>query len=250
MKTLLSLFDYSGIWSSPFARNGWNVIQWDIKLSEFMNINFLTSAEQVLEMFENVDGIIAAPPCTDFAVSGAQYWNKKDNDGRTAKSLAMVHQVQKLVDLFAPTDPDYDDVFFWAVENPVGRMGKLTGMDKPMFFHPSHFAGYITTKESDLQKLQEIRSKNGIDVTNAENDFVIKCNAYKKLTGLWGDFNRNLVKKKIEPVRTAPQGTFTQRYGGKSEKTKELRSNTPEGFAIAFYEANKDWIYNEHHLIK
>ena len=29
-----------------------------------------------------------------------------------------------------------------------------------------------------------------------------------------------------------------QKYGGKSERTKELRSETPMGFAYAFYEAN------------
>ena len=242
MKRLLSLFDYSGVWASPFAQNGWDVIQWDIKLSQFMDINFFKSAGQVLEMFENIDGIIAAPPCTDFAVSGAQYWNKKDAEGITAQSLQMVHQVQKLVDLFRPTDTDYDEVFFWAVENPVGRMGKLTGMDKPMYFHPCHYAGYLPITEGDKQRLNEIRSKNGIGVTNEENDFVIQCNAYKKLTGLWGEFNRNMVKKKIDPIRTAPQGSFTQRLGGKSAKTKELRSKTPLGFAIAFYEANKDFV--------
>jgi hypothetical protein len=39
MKTLLSLFDYSGTWSEPFAAAGWDVIQWDIKLDAFMDIN-------------------------------------------------------------------------------------------------------------------------------------------------------------------------------------------------------------------
>jgi len=246
MKTLLSLFDYSGIWSAPFAKNGWEVIQWDIKLQSFMDINFFTDAGQVLEMFENVDGIIAAPPCTDFTVSGSQYWIKKDANGTTAKSLQMVYQVQRLVDLFAPTDPDYDGVFFWAVENPVGRMAKLTGLDNPLYFHPCDYAGHLSPTEQVLAQLEIIRKKNGYKVTDAENDFVLKYNAYTKKTGLWGQFNRNLVIKRIEPVKTAPQGTFTQRYGGKSEKTKELRSNTPEGFAIAFYEANKDFIYTEH----
>ena len=31
MKTLLSLFDYSGQWSAPFADAGWTVVQVDIK---------------------------------------------------------------------------------------------------------------------------------------------------------------------------------------------------------------------------
>lgn len=247
MKTLLSLFDYSGIWSAPFAKGGCDVIQWDIKLDKFMDINFFTDAGQVLELFENVDGILAAPPCTDFTVSGAQYWPKKDANGTTAKSLEMVYQVQRLADLFAPTDPEYDGVFFWAVENPVGRMGKLTGLDNPYYFHPCDFAGWLKPDREVIARLNSIRLKDGKNVSNEENDFVLQWNAYTKKTGLWGQFNRNLETKRIEPVKTAPQGTFTQRYGGKSDKTKELRSNTPEGFAMAFYEANKDWIYNDHH---
>jgi hypothetical protein len=72
--------------------------------------------------------------------------------------------------------------------------------------------------------------------------FVVRCEAYTKRTGLWGDFNHDLVKKPIEPVRVCKQGSPIQMYGGKSDKTKEERSNTPRGFAEAFYQANKNFI--------
>lgn len=244
MKTLLSLFDYSGAWASPFAANGWNVIQLDIKHG--FDINDLHSAEKAFDTIQDCDGIIAAPPCTDFAVSGAQYWKKKDANGATKKALQLVYQVKRLADLFAPTDPDYDGVFFWAVENPVGRMGTLADMGKPYYFNPCDFAGYTNPSKKVIQQLNAIRNKNGIGVTNEENDLVLQYNAYTKKTGLWGQFNHNLGTKKIEPVKTAPQGSFTQRLGGKSDKTKELRSYTPEGFAQAFYEANHNFIYNDH----
>lgn len=242
MKTLLSLFDYSGQWSEPFARNGWNVIQWDIKLDEFMDVNNIDLVETALELFENVDGIIAAPPCTEFTASCAQYWNMKDADGRTEAALQLVSQVMKLVNLFQPTDPGYDGTFFWGLENPVGRLNKLVPeLGKGFFFHPWQYAGHVCNSPEDLQELERIRAKNGFNVSPSENAFVIACNAYTKKTGLWGDFNRNLELKPIEPVKCAPQGSFTQRLGGKSAKTKEERSHTPEGFANAFYEANKDW---------
>ncbi len=77
MKTLLSLFDYSGTWSEPFAQGGWNVINWDIKLSELMDINHIDLVETALDLFEDVDGILAAAPCTDFAGCGAQYWPQR-----------------------------------------------------------------------------------------------------------------------------------------------------------------------------
>ena len=173
MKTLLSLFDYSGAWSQPYADNGWNVHQWDIKLSEFMNINLIDSAETALDLFEDVDGIIAAPPCTHFTVSGAQYWKIKDEDGRTWEMLELVNQVARLADLFTPTDLDYieenaDSPFFWAVENPVGRMGKLMNWGKPYYFNPSDFAGHTNPTESELAQLDAIRAKDGIGVTEEE----------------------------------------------------------------------------------
>src|SRR5690348_41864 len=109
MPTLLSLFDYSGEWSRPYYENGWEVIQWDIKLAEFMDVNNIETAEIALETFEEVDGILAAPPCTEFTVSCAQWWNMKDQDGRTAAAVQLVLQVLRLVDLFKPTDPDYEE---------------------------------------------------------------------------------------------------------------------------------------------
>lgn len=245
-KTLLSLFDYSGTWAKPFADAGWIIHQWDIKLSEFMDINLIEDAETALELFEDVTGIIAAPPCTDFSSSGAHVWKFKDEDGRTHKSVELVKQVMRLVNLFAPTDPEYDEPFFWAIENPVGRMGELTGLGKPWYFQPCEFAGYVKHKRSEILELDRIREKSLTEkITREEGNFVMEMEAYTKKTGIWGAFGIP-EKKPIEPVyvtsskgeRFSPVAWFT---GGKSAKTKELRSNTPLGFAMAFYEANKNY---------
>lgn len=239
MKTLLSLFDYSGTWSEPYAAAGWNVFQWDIKLSELMDVNSIELAETALELFEDVDGILAAVPCTDFSVSGAQYWPEKDREGITKKSMELVYQVERLADLFTPTDPDYEGSFFWSMENPVGRMPKLfPHLEKPYYFNPCDFAGYLNLSDADHNELDRIRRKNGNNVTREEIQFVLECEAYTKKTGLWGDFNRQLKKKPVDPVRVCKQGSPMQVYGGKSDKTKELRSITPLGFSIAFYHAN------------
>jgi hypothetical protein len=241
MKTLLSLFDYSGTWSDPFFQAGWNVIKWDIKLDELMDIHNIDSVEYCLENFENVDGIIAAVPCTDFASSGARWFNIKDQTGQTAASILLVSQVMKIVDVFEPTDPEYEGTFFWAIENPVGRIGSLTGLDNPYYFHPSEFAGWNSPSSEDLKKLSEIRTKNGKGVTPEESDFILQMEAYTKKTGLWGNFNRNMKKMPIEPVKGNEWGSPHMRLGGKSDRTKEIRSNTPKGFSRAFYEANKDY---------
>jgi len=43
-------------------------------------------------------------------------------------------------------------------------------------------------------------------------------------------------KKRLEPFEKENPGW--KNLGGKSERTKELRSVTPLGFSYAFYEAN------------
>jgi site-specific DNA-cytosine methylase len=89
---------------------------------------------------------------------------------------------------------------FWALENPVGKLRKWLG--KPiMSFNPCDYG-----------------------------------DAYKKKTLLWGSFNTNLKKNPVKPIIPSP---LHQNYGGKSERTKRMRSITPSGFAEAFYEANK-----------
>ena len=83
MKTILSLFDYSGNWPKPYLDAGYNVVQVDIKHGQDV---LEIDAQWLLDNdLADVHGILAAPPCTDFAGSGAQYWPAKDTDGRTAQ---------------------------------------------------------------------------------------------------------------------------------------------------------------------
>lgn len=90
---------------------------------------------------------------------------------------------------------------FWALENPVGRLRRWLG--PPQFaFHPCDFG-----------------------------------DPYTKKTLLWGRFNAPR-KSPVEPKRVCSQGSWLMKLGGKSERTKTLRSTTPLGFARAFFEAN------------
>ena len=180
MKRLLSLFDHSGKWSQPFYEAGWDVIQWDIKLSEYMDINRIIDAETAFDMFGDVDGIIAGVPCTDFCSSGARWWEQKDLDGDTEISMELVRQTMRLVDLFKPTDPDYDGTFFWAAENPVGRFGKMAGLDDPYYFDPYEFAGHLNLSEDDIERLTELRLKKGQGITKDDAEFILYTNCYTK----------------------------------------------------------------------
>jgi hypothetical protein len=188
MKTILSLFDYSGNWPSFYKEAGYDVYQIDVK----HDLNILDITKDDLP--DNVYGILAAPPCTDFAGSGAQYWKAKDADGRTEASLALVDKTLEIISW-------YPNLKFWVLENPVGRLTTLRPkLGKPWYFQP-HWYG----------------------------------DAYTKKTGLWGNFNKDLPKNEVKP----DPNSWIMKLGGKSEKTKELRSMTPLGFAKAFYLANQ-----------
>lgn len=63
--------------------------------------------------------------------------------------------------------------------------------------------------------------------------------AYTKKTGLWGQFNPDMPRNDVEPIRACDAGSWLMQLGGSSEKTKALRSVTPAGFAAAFFAANQ-----------
>jgi len=90
---------------------------------------------------------------------------------------------------------------WWVLENPVGRLRRWIGPPKA-YFHPWEYG-----------------------------------DPYTKKTCLWGNFVMPM-KTPVEPERACKQGSWVQKLGGKSKRTKQLRSVTPAGFAQAFFEAN------------
>lgn len=221
MKRLLSLFDHTGTWSQPYYDAGWDVFEVDVKNALAIDVNSVESCEAVFDQWGEFDAILAALPCTDFSVSGAQYWKRKDRDGRTRASLRLFWQTMRLVNLFKPTDPEYDGGFFWALENPVGRLPRLVpSLGKPkLIFDPCDYGGWLKPGERS-------------------HDLAPCRDAYTKRTCLWGEFNLP-EKRPVKPRRACKQGSWLQRLGSKSEATKTARSITPLGFARAFFEANK-----------
>lgn len=199
MKTLLSLFDYTGNWSQPYKENGWTVVQIDIKLG----IDILTYNYKALE---NVCGILAAIPCTDYANSGARHFAEKDKDGRTKASQKLVAKTKEIVDYFYYTG----HLYFYAMENPRSRIHILNPwMQKPLLkFNPCDYALFDPNPDSSR---------------------------YVKETWIWGKF-MPLKEGKLKPFSNEYPGW--KNMGGKSEKVKEARSITPLGFAYAFYNAN------------
>lgn len=142
-------------------------------------------------------------PCTDYAVSGAKHFAKKDANGETEYSQKLVAKTKEIIDYFNP--------FAWQVENPKTRIHKLNpwiGQRPKFVFNPCDFAGYDPNPDDSR---------------------------YNKETWLFGKFN-DPVPKRMEPLGKEYPG-FTN-LGGKSLATKNARSVTPLGFSYAFYAAN------------
>lgn len=208
-KVVLSLFDLTGEWSKPWLEAGYQVYRFDIQdqwtmtneeTGEVINLGDVNnfSVEFFMDNFSSfaegdVHAILAACPCTDFASSGARHFKAKDASGKTMDSVQLVHQTLATIEYFRPP--------IWALENPVGRIEKLTGLPPwRLSFDPYMFG-----------------------------------DPYTKKTLLWGRFNPDLPTAPVDPV----EGSKMHRmYGGKSLATKNARSVTPEGFAYAFFQAN------------
>jgi hypothetical protein len=205
MKTILSLYDYTGHWSEPYRRSGYHVIQHDLKLGQDVFTDTLPAAISDAVEGRKLHGILAAIPCTDFAVSGARWWDGKEKKpaehpglecfySTVDMSIGFALTVLFLVELFNPE--------WWVAENPVGRLHKLVPeMGKPkMYFQPSDFG-----------------------------------HPYTKKTALYGNFNTNLIKNPVLPLFGSEMWS---KYGGSTPRTKAMRSVTPKGFAEAFFRAN------------
>lgn len=126
-KVVLSFFDRTGAWSQPWEDAGYQVYRFDIQTdAEVGDVNNFGAGffGDIFGDFEGLDiyAILAACPCTDFAVSGARHFAAKDADGRTEQSIELVHQTLRAIEYFRPT--------VWAIENPVGRIETLAGLPR------------------------------------------------------------------------------------------------------------------------
>jgi len=109
-KIILDLCGGTGSWSRPYADAGY-----DVRVITLPEID--TRLFQYLG--EPVHGVLAAPPCDHFSVSGAQYWPAKDADGRTLEAISIADACLRIIAVHKPA--------WWVLENPVGRLRRWIG---------------------------------------------------------------------------------------------------------------------------
>ena len=181
---------------------------------------------KIIESLDNefdIKMLFSFPPCTDLAVSGAAHFEKKrqaDPEYRD-KAMSMVYVANELAALY--------DVPF-MIENPISVISSL--WRKPDYiFHPYEYGGYLPADDE------------------SPYDLIPSRDAYTKKTCLWirnghkVDFHMP-EKRPVELPEGYKYSPQHLKLGGKSLKTKNIRSATPRGFATAIWLANRDNFYN------
>lgn len=131
LRIILDLCDGSGAASIFYREAGYDVKGIDIKYGQ--DIRFYEAP------VERIYGILASPPCTDLAASGARWWKEKGQQA-FLEALALADACMRTILL---CDMRYR-LKFWILENPVGRLWRIYG--KPNYFQPCDFGDDYTKK--------------------------------------------------------------------------------------------------------
>jgi len=235
---VLSLYDFTGEACRPWAEAGYTCYAFDIQhdpddeeYPDFMgprNSGTISYIHADLHNHETLNAIqdefsdqhvvfgMAFPVCTDMAVSGAAWFKKKAAANPCFQEEAVRHAVD-CADFFEELGG-----IPYFIENPVSVLA--TKWRKPDYsFHPYEYGGYIPYSEADHPRWPE---------------YIAPFDAYPKKTCLWTGGGFRMPTKVSVPIEG---GYATQhlKLGGKSQRTKDIRSATPRGFAKAVYQSNK-----------
>ena len=230
---VISLYDYTGEALKPWAEAGYQCFAYDIQhdpdfdqLQEFEGGGYISyvyadlyqasSVKAIMEKFtiRDVAFGMAFPVCTDMAVSGAAWFKKKAAANPKFQDEAAAHAIWcsfMFEELGCP----------YFIENPVSVLA--TKWRKPDHtFHPYEYGGYIAKNNARHPRWP---------------DYIADRDAYPKKTCLWTG-NGFVMPPKVPVEPETGHSRQHLKLGGKSAKTKNIRSATPRGFAIAVMAAN------------
>lgn len=246
-KVVVSLYDYTGEAVRPWAEAGYQClcldiqhptgggsidpgdyypetggaiwkIHWDRAWLPEKTIDLITSKARgpIVMGF-------AFPVCTDLAASGARHWKAKAERDPHFQRTAAVYAIEAAHILDQLTSS-------WMIENPNGALSTLW-RKWDHSFDPYQYGGYLEPGAHPRWP-----------------EYIPSQDAYTKRTNLWvGKGFVMPTERPVEPVKvtiTKRDGTTTTgspqwaMLGGKSMRTKNIRSATPRGFARAVFEIN------------
>ena len=234
-RIVISLYDFTGEAVRPWALAGYECHIYDIqhpygphKQRVGSKGGSITTHRKDLHRTETFEGLLREyegkpvvfgmgfPVCTDMAVSGAAHFKRKAEANPSFQMDAVGYAVD-CADFFEALGVPY------FIENPVSVLA--TQWRKPDYnFHPYQYGEYLDDHEA---------------VHPRWPDYIADRDAYTKKTCLWtgGGF---VMPTKIPTCKPTGYSTQHLKLGGKSQRTKDIRSATPRGFAKAIYETNRE----------
>lgn len=243
-RTVVSLFDYTGEALRPWAIAGYRCVALDLQHEPgHAKVDFFQSGGRIeyhhwdaddayaianvrsIAGAEKVVMLLGFPPCTDLAGSGAKHWAKKLAADPDCQNRAMLRAKLCAVIAHGFECP-------YAIENPQGALTRLWRKFDHSF-NPCDFGGYIAAEHADHPRWP---------------DYIAPRDAYKKRTLLWTGNGfvmpqPDYVEPEVIVVGDKQGSRQWAKLGGKSLKTKNIRSATPRGFAIAVMHANRPTRY-------
>lgn len=232
---VVSLFDFTGVAVEPWAASGYDCYCFDIQhegVKGYGRIKFVhwdaeDGIDPILHLLSGrrVVFVFSFTPCTDVAVSGARHFTKKLASDPDTWNRAV--RWARLAETLSET---YGCPF--VVENPVSMLSTL--WRRPDYiFHPSDYGWYLDPDDTHPRW----------------PDYIPEQDAYTKRTCFWTSKSFIMPPKEpVEPMlvevrlgsgRVTKSSPFFAKLGGKSLKTKNIRSATPRGISRAVFLVNK-----------
>lgn len=211
---IISLCDLTGSFTAPFIARGWEALHVDPQREHNGTILEMMPTIRAAIETGRVRLVAGWPPCTDVAVSGARHFEaKREADPHFQAKAALIAEQCRMVGEMAGCP--------WFFENPVSVFASIFG--KPCHtFNPNEYGGYLP--KDDQHPLYP--------------DYFPPRDAYTKKTCLWTGGGFQMPERKPVPVVQPEDGSLIWgKLGGKSLKTKNIRSASPRGFAIAVCES-------------
>lgn len=208
---VISLCDYTGIFTKPWRDAGYEAIHVDPQREDNGTILEMMPEIRSAIMTGNVKFVAGFPPCTELAVSGAAHFaSKADKDKHFQARAALVAEQCRMIGELSGAP--------WFFENPVSVLASIIG--KPNYsFHPYEYGGYLPEDDKHPEWPEYIAARD----------------AYPKKTCLWTGNGFEIPEKKEVYVKPGYSDQHNK-LGGRSLRTKNIRSATPRGFAQAIFE--------------
>lgn len=110
---ILVACEFSGIVRNEFDKLGHNAWSCDLLPTEIKGNHYQGYLEDFIQIYRQWDLIIAHPPCTHLAVSGARYFERKRKDGTQQKAIDFFMMIVNL---------NCERI---CIENPIGIMSTV-----------------------------------------------------------------------------------------------------------------------------